>query len=76
MKDKLTLSVTETVEQKEQKRLLTVNDLCDALQVSRPVAYRLLKREDFPAFRLEGRWKVPSDGLNRWIAAQAGEAVG
>lgn len=75
MADKL-LSVAETADQREWPQLLSVDNLCGALQVSRPVAYRLLKREDFPSFRLEGRWKVPADGLRRWIAEQAGEVVG
>lgn len=63
MADKLAYSPAETAE---------------ALGVSRPVIYSLLKRADFPAFKIGARTLVSVDGLRAWVRAQAenGEAVG
>lgn len=63
MMDKLAYSPAETAE---------------ALGVSRPTVYTLLKRQDFPSFKLETRTLVSVEGLRAWVQAQAerGEAVG
>lgn len=58
-----------------KKRLLSINDTADTLQISRPMVYQLIHQEGFPAFRLGNRWRVSADGLDRWIAEQSGEAV-
>lgn len=60
MTDKLTVSVTEAAEM---------------LGVSRPTVYSLLNREDFPVFSVGKRRLISADGLRRWVAEQAGEAV-
>ncbi len=55
MPEKLTLSVSETAE---------------ALGLSRPSVYRLLQREDFPAFQVGGRRLISQKGLMDWIDKQ------
>lgn len=45
------------------------------LGVSKPTIYQYIHRADFPAFRLGSRTLVSVEGLRRWVAAQAGEAV-
>ena len=63
MMDKLAYSTAETAE---------------ALGVSRPVVYTLMKRADFPVFKVGSRTLVSVEGLRAWVQAQAerGEAVG
>lgn len=47
------------------------------LGVSRPTVYTLLKRTDFPAFKVGSRTLVSAEGLRAWVQAQAEkEAVG
>jgi len=41
------------------------------LGVSKPKIYELMKREDFPSFKLTGRTLVCVDGLRKWVQAQA-----
>lgn len=54
--DKLAYSTTETAE---------------VLGVSRPVVYTLMKRTDFPAFKVGNRTLVSAEGLRAWVRAQA-----
>lgn len=55
MADKLAYSTAETAE---------------VLGVSRPTVYTLMKRADFPAFKVGSRSLVSAEGLRAWIQAQ------
>ena len=46
------------------------------LGVSRPTLYKLLKRADFPSFRVSGRVLISVSGLQAWIDRQTKEDVG
>ncbi len=43
--------------------LLTVDELCEVLQIGRNTAYRLLNSGFVPAFRIGRRWKIPKSNL-------------
>lgn len=60
--DKLAYSSTETAQ---------------VLGVSRPTVYLLMKRSDFPVFKVGSRTLVSAEGLRAWVQAQTerGEAV-
>ena len=49
---------------------VTVDDLCDLLQVSRPTAYSLVHRDGFPVIRVGRRLLIPRAGLERWLEEQ------
>lgn len=52
----------------------TPEELCEVLGVSRPTAYQLCKRADFPSVRVSPRRIViPKDALEKWLAEQAKE---
>lgn len=55
MADKLAYSPTETAQ---------------ALGVSRPTVCQLMKRADFPAFKVGTRTLVSAEGLREWVRAQ------
>lgn len=63
MADKLVYSTAETAE---------------VLGVSRPTVYNLLKRVDFPSFKVGTRTLVSAEGLREWVRQQTagGEANG
>ena len=46
------------------------------LGVSRPTVYTLLKRADFPAFKVGSRTLVSAEGLRAWVQAQANKEAG
>lgn len=54
--DKLAYSSTETAQ---------------VLGVSRPTVYQLMKRADFPAFKVGNRTLISADGLREWVKSQA-----
>ena len=48
-----------------------VEDLCALLQISRPTAYELVRREDFPKVRVGRRVLIPRAGLEKWLDEQS-----
>ena len=50
-----------------------VDDLCGLLGVSRPVAYSLANRADFPVVRIGRRLIIPRSGLEKWLEKQSGQ---
>ena len=56
-----------------QKRAIDVDELAEALGISKPTGYELCKRENFPAIRVTPRRIIiPVDGLQRWLEEQSG----
>ena len=55
-----------------ERLTMTVTEAGKALGVSRPVAYELAKREDFPVVRVGRRLLVPVDGLREWLKKESG----
>jgi excisionase family DNA binding protein len=59
------------LESSAPKTLLTVDEACAYLRISRATIYRLIKRKAFPAFRLTGGlaggWRINIEDLDRWI---------
>ncbi len=53
------------------KMTLTVEEAADELQISRSVAYELVKEPDFPSFKIGKRILVNRLGLQRWIDYQS-----
>ncbi|MBE6069832.1 MAG: helix-turn-helix domain-containing protein [Clostridium lundense] len=54
-----------------EKLTISVPEAARRLGISKPKAYALARREDFPAFTLEGRILVYAAGLEEWVKAQA-----
>lgn len=49
---------------------LTVDELAQEMNISRPTAYDLVKRKGFPSFTIGHRVLVNRAGLQRWIDEQ------
>jgi excisionase family DNA binding protein len=47
-------------------RLLTVDEVADYLRVSRSTVYRLLKRNQLPAFKIGNDWRFDVEEIDRW----------
>lgn len=55
------------------KLVYSVKELAEALGISEPTAYELIKRPGFPAVKVsERRTVIPVDALSRWLDTQAG----
>lgn len=46
---------------------LSVEETADLLGISVPSAYNLVRTENFPARRVNGRWLVSKKGLEEWL---------
>lgn len=53
------------------KLTYTVEEMGEAVGVSRKVAYQLANRNDFPKIRIGKRIVIPIDSLNRWLENQS-----
>ncbi len=50
--------------------LITVDELCEILLVSRSVAYRLLSSGQIKCFRINRKWKIPRSSVYQYISDQ------
>lgn len=58
------------------KIAISVPRMAELLSISRPTAYQLARRTDFPAFTVGGRTLVSVSGLVQWVAEQARQEGG
>jgi len=54
----------------EVSDLLTVDDLCEKLQVSRNTAYQLLESGDVEGFKVGRNWRIPNNSISSYIVNQ------
>ena len=54
-----------------ERLALSVTEAAACLGVSRPTVYELLRRDDFPSFRIGTRQLISRDGLAEWVKRQA-----
>ena len=54
----------------EVSDLLTVDDLCEKLQISRNTAYQLLESGDVEGFKVGRNWRIPNVSISSYIVNQ------
>ena len=58
----------------KEKLAISVPEAAELLGISKPTAYILVRRADFPAFKVGGRTLVSRTGLEAWVRKQEGAA--
>jgi excisionase family DNA binding protein len=53
----------------EPLRLLTVPEAAELLQVSKRTLLRMVSRNELPAFKVGGQWRISESRLSEWIQA-------
>lgn len=53
-----------------QDKILVADDLCEILKCGADTAYNLLRRQDFPSFRIGNRYYILESKLFDWFAKQ------
>jgi excisionase family DNA binding protein len=48
-------------------KLLTIDDVCQILRVSKPTAYNLIHNKGFPRMKIGREWRVEEHLLLKWI---------
>ena len=52
--------------------IITIDELCEMLGCGYNTAYRLLGERKIPSFRIGKCWKIPREGVERYILQQSG----
>ena len=50
-----------------EKKCMTVPEMAETLGISKPTAYTLANREDFPAIRIGKRIVIPCEAFETWL---------
>ena len=53
------------------EELVTIEELCDILHIGKNAAYKLLASGKLKCFRMSRTWKIPREGVNRYIREQS-----
>jgi len=56
----------------ESLRLLTLSEAAELLHVSTRTLQRMIRRNDLPAFKVGGQWRVRESQLAQWIHFREG----
>lgn len=60
-----------------EKLIMTVDEMAEALQISRPKAYELVHSQDGPPVIHVGRCiRIPTNGFMSWLAHRSGQRMG
>jgi excisionase family DNA binding protein len=51
-------------------QMIDVLPVCDLLKMSRTHVYNLLKSGRLPGRKIGGQWRIPVDGLRRYLSLQ------
>ena len=62
-------------ELKNLPQLLTPQELAEAMGISLPFCYKLIRSKGFPSFRVGKKWLISTDKLMEWIDIQADSNV-
>lgn len=54
----------------QAKLCISVPELAKRLGISKPIAYELVSRDDFPSLRINRRILVSIAGLEKWLEQQ------
>ena len=59
----------------QNQDLITVDELCDILLISRSIAYQLLNSGKIKCFRINRKWKIPRNSVYQYIVEQCNSRV-
>ena len=54
---------------KANGRILTVRDVSNYLRVHPSTVYKMLKRNQLPAFRVGSDWRFTVEAIDQWLAS-------
>ena len=57
---------------KEYNDLITIDELCQMLEIGRNTAYHLLNSDLIKAFKCGRVWKIPKEAVEQFIRLQSG----
>lgn len=58
----------------DDRKLLTLKDVCQFLQLSRDKVLDIIAKSDFPAHKLGRQWRFYLDEVDAWVRSQGKNA--
>lgn len=55
--------------------ILTIKELSAYLKISEKTIYRLLSKNEIPAFKVGTAWRFKKETVDQWIKEQSGEVA-
>ena len=52
---------------KNSTAILTVSEVSGYLRIHPTTLYRLLRKRQFPAFKIGNDWRISAEAMNRWL---------
>lgn len=49
------------------EEIITLDEMCEILNIGKNTAYKLLNTKQIPAFRIGKSWKIPRSAINNFI---------
>lgn len=59
----------------EYAEIVTIDELCEMLNIGKNSAYELLNHKKIKAFRIGRDWKIPRDAVEQYILNQASLSI-
>lgn len=53
--------------------IMTLREVAEYLRVHRSTLYRMMRRRQLPAFRVNSYWRFSRREINRWVAEHSHE---
>jgi len=53
------------------EKILTIKEVAEQLKVTEKTIYRLLSKQEIPAFKVGGSWRFRQEDINNWITEQS-----
>ena len=50
--------------------ILTVQEVCEYLRITKPTLYRYVRRGDLPGFKMGKMWKFDRQAIDNWVKAK------
>ncbi len=55
----------------DNQEIITIEEMCEILNIGKNTAYKLLKNKDIAAFRIGRHWKISKAAVNDYIYTSA-----
>jgi excisionase family DNA binding protein len=59
-----------------EKILISITEAASVLSISRAKAYEMIKKQELPRVKVGYVWRVPVEGLRKWVDDHGLEARG
>lgn len=52
----------------DNRRLLTLNEFCNYLNIGKTTAYRMLRNQEVECLKISNAWRIPKDAAAKYVS--------